>query len=375
MINLIDIFSWCWWLSLWFKKAWYNLVFANDIDINCEKTYKKNFPNADFICNDIWNLWNDYLIKKTNWKQIDIIIWWPPCQGFSLANKNRNKVKNDPRNKLFFQFVRMVNLFKPKIFLMENVKWLLSTKKWQAIKEIIKEFEKAGNWYNVEYKVLKAADFWVPQLRERVFILWVDKSIWKNVTFPNPILSENNYISVFDAISDLPKINAWEWKEIQSYVTEPKNKYQEKMREKSKKIYNHISMNHTKRLIERFKVIKHDQSLKDVPKEHLAVKRWNPKEISNIIFSQNNKRVHPNKPSPTIAASFQSNFIHPYLNRNFTAREWARIQSFPDDFIFEWFRTKMSWEIWLSQYQQIGNAVSPILSNEIAKHIKKIYFK
>lgn len=129
-------------------------------------------------------------------------------------------------------------------------------------------------------------------------------------------------------------------------------------------------MKHTPRLVERFKAIKPGQSLVDVWETHGAVKRGTPTEKSSIKFSQNNQRVFGNLPAPTIAASFQSNFIHPQLDRNFTAREGARLQSFPDDFIFEGMRTKMSWEKGLSQYQQIGNAVPVLLAYAIACEVK-----
>ena len=130
-------------------------------------------------------------------------------------------------------------------------------------------------------------------------------------------------------------------------------------------------MRHTPRLVERFKAIKQGQNLLDVWETHGAVKRGRPNEKSNVKFSQNNFRVYGDKPAPTIAASFQSNFVHPHLNRNFTAREGARLQSFPDDFVFKGFRTKMSWEIGLSQYQQIGNAVPPLMAFVIARQIIK----
>ena len=131
-------------------------------------------------------------------------------------------------------------------------------------------------------------------------------------------------------------------------------------------------MRHTQRLIDRFKAIKKGQSLFDVWETHGSVQRGDPTNKSTVKFSQNNKRLHGDKPAPTIVASFQSNFIHPKLDRNFTAREGARLQSFPDDFVFEGMRTKMSWEKVLSQYQQIGNAVAPLLAYEIATTLKQV---
>jgi DNA (cytosine-5)-methyltransferase 1 len=131
-------------------------------------------------------------------------------------------------------------------------------------------------------------------------------------------------------------------------------------------------MRHTKRLIERFKVIKQGKSLKDVPQEHMQRKRGIPDQISGKVFGQNNYRLKPNEPAPTICASFQSNFIHYKEHRNLTAREAARLQGFPDDFIFCGKRTTMSWEKNLSQYQQIGNAVPPLMARELGKSIIKV---
>ena len=128
-------------------------------------------------------------------------------------------------------------------------------------------------------------------------------------------------------------------------------------------------MRHTARLVERFAQIKYGQSVADVAEEYQQRKRGEADKISGKVYSQNNMRPYPDKPSPTIPASFQSNFVHPYLNRNYTAREGARLQSFPDTYIFCGKRTTMSWEKNLSQYQQIGNAVPPLLAKAIAKSI------
>ena len=128
-------------------------------------------------------------------------------------------------------------------------------------------------------------------------------------------------------------------------------------------------MKHTKRLIDRFEQIKFGQSVANVSEEHMQRKRGDASKVSGKAFSQNNMRPYPDKPSPTIPASFQSNFIHPYINRNYTAREGARLQSFPDKYIFHGKRTTMSWEKNLSQYQQIGNAVPCNLAKAVVKMV------
>lgn len=371
MLNSIDLFSGCGGMTLGFAWAGFNSVLASDIDENCEKTFQRNFSNVPFICGDLSAISKDQFDKVIGNKEIDVILGGPPCQGFSLANKKRNKVSEDPRNKLFFEFVKVINWYNPKSFVMENVKGLLSMKSGQVLKEIENEFQNAGQFgYEVQTKVLKASDFGVPQSRERVIIMGIRKDL--NVAPEFPIKAYEKEITVGEAISDLPQIKAGEGEEIMSYKNAPENEYQQFMRKNSQKVYNHIAMKHTKRLVERFKAIQPGQNLLDVWETHGAVQRGNPNKKSKIKFSQNNLRLFANKPAPTIAASFQSNFIHPILDRNFTAREGARLQSFPDDFIFEGMRTKMSWEKGLSQYQQIGNAVPPLMAYEIAKTLKSI---
>jgi DNA (cytosine-5)-methyltransferase 1 len=371
-MDVIDLFSGCGGLGLGFKWAGFNTVLASDVDKNCEKTYTYNFKNVPFIKEDLRNISSKKINRIVN-DNIDVVIGGPPCQGFSLANKNRNKVKDDPRNELFYEFVRVVKDLQPKAFVMENVRGLLSMNKGQVIKLMKEEFENSGIGYNVEFKILLASDYGVPQNRQRVIMIGVRKDLEQQPEFP-----EKSYarpITVWEAISDLPQINSSQGEEEMKYNTKSQNEYQKFIRKNSVSVFNHIAMRHTQRLIERFKVIKAGESLAHVPNEHSAVKRGAPTEKSKIVFSQNNQRLHGNKPAPTIAASFQSNFIHPFLNRNFTAREGARLQSFPDDFIFKGMRTKMSWEKGLSQYQQIGNAVPPLMAYAIAKKIKDVLKK
>ncbi len=371
MLNSIDLFSGCGGMTLGFKWAGFNSVLASDIDENCKKTFTRNFPEIPFLCGDLSEINKTQFDALISNRTIDVIIGGPPCQGFSLANKNRNKIAEDPRNKLFYEFVKTINWYNPKSFVMENVKGLLSMQSGKVIKQIQKEFEEAGRFgYEVRIKVLKASDFGVPQTRERVIVIGIRKDLELIPEFPDK--KYKTEVSVEEAISDLPQIKAGEGSEKTDYLIKPLNEYQAFMRKNATSVFNHIAMKHTQRLIERFKAIKPGKNLLDVWETHGAVQRGNPTKKSKIKFSQNNLRLIANKPAPTIAASFQSNFIHPFLNRNFTAREGARLQSFPDNFIFEGMRTKMSWEKGLSQYQQIGNAVPPLMAYEIAKALKKV---
>jgi DNA (cytosine-5)-methyltransferase 1 len=366
-LTTIDLFSGCGGMSLGFQMAGFRSILASDIDENCEKTFCRNFIGTPFLCKDISLIQKEEIDIILKGQTPDVIIGGPPCQGFSLANKNRNKIAEDPRNKLFYHFVKFINWYSPKAFVMENVKGLLSMQNGSVIKTIINEFTIAGRGYNVRTQILRASDYGVPQMRERVIIIGIRKDL--NIIPSYPVPTCSNPITVDMAISDLPPIASGEGVEQMFYAVEPQNEYQKLMRKDSSFVMNHISMKHTQRLIERFKAIKPGQSLIDVWETHGAVKRGQPSEKSSIKFAQNNQRLFGDKPAPTIAASFQSNFIHPHLNRNFTAREGARLQSFPDNFIFEGMRTKMSWEKGLSQYQQIGNAVPVLLAYAIAKNL------
>ncbi len=371
MLTSIDLFSGCGGMTLGFAWAGFDSVLASDIDENCLQTFTSNFPDTPFLCGDLSSFKKEDFDKHLNGRKIDVIIGGPPCQGFSLANKRRNQIADDPRNKLFYEFVKTIVWYNPRAFVMENVKGLLSMQSGGVIKEILKVFENAGEFgYCVEYKILKASDYGVPQSRERVIIIGIRKDLDCAPVFPEK--SSENEVTVEAAISDLPRIEAGEGGEMMPYGLEPQNDYQKMMRKNSRAVFNHVAMKHTQRLVERFKAIAPGKNLLDVWDTHGAVQRGNPQKKSTIKFSQNNQRLFADRPAPTIAASFQSNFIHPHLHRNFTAREGARLQSFPDDFIFKGMRTKMSWEKGLSQYQQIGNAVPPLMAYEIAKTLKGV---
>ena len=252
-MNVIDLFSGCGGLALGFKWAGYKTLLASDVDDNCEKTYTHNFPGVPFLKGDLRTIATKQL-KNVISDSVDVVIGGPPCQGFSLANKNRNKVKDDPRNELFYEFVRVVTDFQPKAFVMENVRGLLSMQKGKVIQLMKEEFENAGLGYQVDFKVLLASDYGVPQNRQRVIMMGIRKDL--NLKPDFPLKTCKKPITVWEAISDLPQIEASGGEEKMSYESRPQNTYQELMRKRSSSLYNHVAMRHTKRLIERFKVDK-----------------------------------------------------------------------------------------------------------------------
>lgn len=366
-MRIVDLFAGCGGFSQGFKCAGFESVLALEIDEWASETFSANHSEVQVITGDV----RDVVVSGLGLPEIDGVIGGPPCQGFSLSG---NRDPKDPRNSLFMEFVRFVRELQPRFFVMENVLGLLSmkTREHRPVVEIIaEEFSKSG--YRLMNIVLNAADFGVPQSRQRIFFIGLRSDLPFNVFLLNPMNANlaRTQVNLWDAISDLPNLRAGEGTEQQCYGVAPQNAYQMLMRASSNAIYNHVSMRHTERIIGRFKQISYGQSVKDVSVEHSQRKRGDASKVSGKVFSQNNMRPYPDRPCPTVAASFQSNFIHPYLHRNFTAREGARIQSFPDSYIFKGKRTTMSWEKHLSQYQQIGNAVPPLLAQAIATTIKQ----
>ncbi|MEZ5673004.1 MAG: DNA cytosine methyltransferase, partial [Thiotrichaceae bacterium] len=318
----------------------------------------------------------------------DIVLGGPPCQGFSICNKNNGDVK-DPRNSLFEEFIRVGRLLKPKVMIMENVPNLIKAKtasKELVIDIIVSELKNLG--YYVDYRILDAVDYGIPQIRKRLFVIATQTKLIN--PFPektHSILCDSIFKvgnqkcpTLWDAISDLPEIEAREGAEETEYSKPPQNEYQRFLRSGANKLYNHKAMNHSKRLVERFAAMDWGDSSSDVP-EHLRPLRRNGTEFSDKIYDQNNRRMHPDSQCHTIAASFYANFVHPYKNRNFTAREGARIQSFPDWYIFKGKPTVVSHKLLqregrfgekhLCQYNQIGNAVPPLMAKAIAENIFK----
>lgn len=370
-LPIIDLFAGCGGMSLGFELAGFHSILAIEKDAWASETYAYNRPGVNVITADITKI----LHPKEEYSQIDDvfgIIGGPPCQGFSLSGDRDPK---DPRNSLFMDYMRFVKDFKPPFFVMENVPGILSsvTQKGESVKNVIITIANELG-YNVKIMQLDASHYGVPQSRQRVFFIGIrndypfdpERLIPEKTTADHPI-------TIRQAISDLPKIKACEGTEEMPYETAPDNEYQKWCRAGSDVVHNHVAMRHTPRLVARFHVIKYGESIADVPQEHMQRKRGNATMVSGKVYSQNNMRPFPDRPSPTVPASFQSNFVHPFSDRNYTAREGARLQSFPDRYVFCGRRTTMSWEKNLSQYQQIGNAVPPLLAKALGEMIKRYF--
>jgi DNA (cytosine-5)-methyltransferase 1 len=392
-LTFIDLFSGAGGLGLGFEMAGFEQILALEEDKWACETHRHNFPNVHVIESDIKAI-SKKSIRGLVKKKVDVIIGGPPCQGFSHANI-KNKDPKDPRNSLFLDFLNWVDALQPKMFLIENVPALLKTKTnngLNVIDVILNEITNAG--YTPSYQVLDAKNYGVPQSRPRLFIVGVkhSKEPSKKFIFPNPthgdittddLFSSNldPIVTLWDALSDLPQETHEEFSPLSSYVCQPRNHFQKLMRSNANgKLTNAEPMRHTKRIIERFKSIGIGQSEQHVQIEHSPKKRGNPNSLSEKKYSQNGRRQDPNRACNAVVASSHSNFIHPYLHRNFTVRELLRIQSFPDNFELKGKRAVLSKklsikkglldEIFLDQRMQVGNAVPPLLAKAMAEEIK-----
>ena len=368
---VIDLFAGCGGMSLGFELAGFTPVLAVEKDAWAAETYAFNRPGAKVVTADITRI-SAPRKEFPGIGEVAGIIGGPPCQGFSLSGERDPK---DPRNSLFMDYMRFVANYTPRFFVMENVPGILSsvTRNGERVKDVIAAVAgKIG--YNVRTLLLNAADYGVPQSRQRVFFVGLQADV---PFFPEWLVPEKTTadkpVTIREALSDLPAIAAGEGRDPMPYPSEAKNPYQAWCRRNSAEVRNHVAMRHTARLVERFHVIKWGESAADVPREHMQRKRGDASVISGKVYSQNNMRPFPDRPSPTVPASFQSNFVHPFQDRNYTAREGARLQSFPDDYVFCGHRTTMSWEKNLSQYQQIGNAVPPLLAKALGEMVNRYF--
>ncbi len=383
MLKYIDLFAGAGGFSLGFKMAGFTHVCSIEKDDWAIDTLKANFGKENIIKADLTDFTGYQQFDK---ESVDVIIGGPPCQGFSNAYSSNDKDVDDPRNSLFKNFAEWVGNIQPSFFVMENVKGILSkkNKKGEKISNIILEtFKEYG--YEVDIWVLNAAEYGVPQIRERVF--FVGNKLKLKIAKPTPTHSLKssdselkNAINVGEAILDLPSIKAKEGSEVADYDKETSHPYQKWARQNSLRVHNHVAMKHTSRLVERFRLIQEGNKLEDLNEELKVRMRNGEGQLSNSKFNSNYRHLHKDSISNTIPASFYSSFIHPTIPRNITAREAARIQSFPDYYIFKGDRTIVSKKLRerlgkpgdrLSQYNQVGNAVPPLLAKHIGKALEK----
>lgn len=323
----IDLFCGAGGLTLGFEQAGFENIFSVDSNAGFAKTYQRNFPRHKLVVDDIRNIDHEQIIRLTGGKEVDVIIGGPPCQGFSIAGNIGRTFMEDERNGLFKEFVRFVSLIKPQMFVMENVATMATHLKGRTMKEVIKAFENAGCGYKVKYEVLNSVDFGVAQERRRLVAVGVREDVPAEFIYP---AKSSEVFTVRDVIEDLPRLESGQESEIP----------------------NHKAMRHSAQMLEKMRYVKDGGNRMDIPEE------LRPKsgDIRKYI------RYDSTKPSVCVTGDMRKIF-HYEQNRALTARELARIQSFPDDFIFEGRSIQIQ--------QQIGNAVPPKLAYQIALQVEE----
>ena len=373
--TFIDLFCGAGGLSYSFKLRGHKLKLALDNDRNSIETLKYNFKKEKediFINEDIYEF-----IKKSKSNKyinnIDLIMGGPPCQGFSTAN--RQNVLNDPRNKLYLTFLKVIEIIKPKFVLIENVNGIK-----KISKEIINRLSNIG--YHADFKTLQSSEFGIPQNRKRVFFFGVKKSnkslkkINNFFDYLENIKSKQKKYNLKDALFNLRPVKAKtvkndtknenfesgfnieksNLKKVNSYINKINNN------KKFNFVYNHKARFNNERDIKIFGLLPQGGD-----STHQSIKKIMPYKRRDGIFKDKYFKLQSNKICKTITShmKFDCNmYIHPTQARGLTPREAARVQSFPDDYFFTGT---------LSQcYSQIGNAVPPLLSNFLCQGIEKI---
>ena len=348
--NVVDLFSGAGGLSRGFMDAGFNVVLGVDFEDAALKTFRENHGNAEIMKLNLFDHSNlsyitDYLDQHSI--KIDVLVGGPPCQGFSLAGP-RNE--HDERNTLYEAMVKFARITKPKVVVLENVPGLLNLFDGKGAKRIIEDFTELG--YKMQSKILFAPEFGVPQIRKRVFFVGVLDNIG-DFEYPVPFVDKEHYITCEQAIGDLPSLEVDLGSEVSDYTSQPMSMYQELMRENSHKLHNHVGTKHEKKTIDLISMVPEGKNFRALPEPY------------NTMFKYNEAltRYHSQKPSLTINTGHRSHF-HYKWNRIPTVRESARLQSFPDDFIFYGNKSQ--------QYRQVGNAVPPLLGKAVGLKVKEL---
>jgi DNA (cytosine-5)-methyltransferase 1 len=364
-LTSVDLFCGAGGLTEGFSEAGYKCVFATDFDQQALQTFSFNHPEVSTWCGDIRKLDGKELRKLLKPKNsvVDVVAGGPPCQGFSLAGR---RLPDDPKNTLFREFLRIVKELRPRAVVFENVSGICSMQGGAVVAAIEYEFKLLG--YATVCGVVNSADYGVPQQRPRFILIALADGT--HPTLPPPtyappsnqatLFKEDilaNYISVEEALSDLPKIAQGEGVEDFEWSPGQQTPYQKARFGKRRPghLYNHRATRHSDRITERYALIPQGCDNSVVP-EHLRTKKINVWRLHEAISSR------------TVTCNFRTDLLNPWVPRGTTVREAARLQSFDDDYAFFGNLTRKA--KWVTQDDQVGNAVPPLLARAIGEHLK-----
>ncbi len=361
-MDVIDLFAGCGGLSLGFMKDGYTIRKAVEFDPSIANTYQQNHPEVEVIVDDIKNIDHSGIFKRGD---ADVIIGGPPCQGFSMAGARiRQGFIDDPRNYLFKHYFNVVKTVRPKVFIMENVKGMLTMQGGGIFNEITRTFSNPelleGHPYNLYHRVVRAVEFGVPQKRERLIIIG---TLYENIDFEGLWETTINQIkqdmpSFFDTVTVRDAIGNMAETTDDGFIENPvpDSEYARYLSADVDTLANHTKTHHSELAIDRMRRVDNGENFTVL------------EEQINSVHSGSYGRLCWDEQAPTITTRFDTpaggRFIHPDENRTLTPREAARIQSFPDDFVFYGNKTSIC--------KQIGNAVPPKISYFLARYVDNI---
>ena len=370
----ISLFAGAGGCSLGFQQAGFNVLFATDIDDNAVASYRHNFPETPCVAGDVRDLGPEALLERVGLRpsELDILLGGPPCQGFSSAGM---KLGEDPRNSLVRHYVRLLEGMRPKWFIMENVEGLLTNDGGMHVRDAVEAFIQAG--YAVNLEKVYAQGYGVPQRRKRVLI--VGNRLGHDFIFPEAVtlfsgnIFRKGEVTFSTATSDLPPATTEAGKSLQ-HTGPPNNELQAYLRGNAKTVTDHFSPALSEMQLERVRGLAPGQTMKDLP-EHLQHASFQKRAFRRVMDGtpverrggapSGLKRFFADEPSLTITSAATREFVHPKEDRLLTLRECARLQTFPDSFVFAGSAA--------SRIQQIGNAIPPILARTVADHISENY--
>lgn len=376
-LTAVDLFSGAGGISVGLEDAGFSVLLGNDFNTASAKTYRKNFPAHEFIEGDVRDVSGVAIAKRTGIEcgELDVLIGGPPCQGFSIIG---SRLVRDARNDLFKEFLRIGGELKPKAMVMENVPGLVTLAGGRVLQHILQGFDALG--YRVGFAELLAAQYGVPQMRWRmIFIAFRDDvAVAPNMGFPRPThgrrgigelvpnctISDEDckgFVSTREAIGDLPPVVAGE--EVREYRGSPAGEYQNRMRKGAgRALHNHYAPKLSEQNLARIAVLRAGQDWRDLPVELLpdGMKRAKRKDHTRR-YSRMTWEGIPRSVITRFRDPKSGEYTHPEQNRTISIREAARIQSFPDRFVFD--------GSYSEQYDQVGNAVPPILAEAIGREI------
>lgn len=357
--SVIDLFCGAGGLSEGFRQAGCRVLVGNDYDSAAGETFTSTHPEAIFLPGPIQNHRASDFLKAAGLRrgELDCLVGGPPCQGFSVYNHQRGL--HDERSSLYQEYLRVVEGLNPKWVVLENVTGMTSAGGGAAVEAIEQGLKKLG--YQVEKRILKAEEYGVPQERRR--IVFIGNRLGLPISWPlrthGPGLLP--FVTVKDAIGDLPKIGNGEDRGAVSYPGQPTSAYQRMLRGNATVAANHSAPKLSKVNLERMKHIPAGGSWRDIP---VALLPAGMKLAKRSDHTKRYGRLRWSGLSSTILTKCDLHwgaYIHPEQDRSLTVREAARFQSFPDSFVFRGSRTE--------QYVQVGNAVPPLLGRKIAEAI------